>query len=275
MPEFAKTTQKRKILYVNLEINYWQIIHNLHLPLMYDSANYNDRNKLPTEDILNLFSCMANLNRKSSEANEVFQKAYEQKSKYVEWLPGKKIIQIYNGISATNEDIMNSINTHTSEDGIVLIDYIQRMPAEYDNARQPRQVQLQKVSAGLLKSAIENQIVITAGAQFNRQSNEEKADMINIRECGGIEQDAFNIVAIVNKDENNRYIDTVKAREGGEMFEKGHVEATKKYIHWEVTREEDDDDDDSGNGRSSGEVNKNKADEKEKRVTFYDGKEWS
>ncbi|MCA6079803.1 MAG: hypothetical protein LE169_02785 [Endomicrobium sp.] len=56
------------------------------------------------------------------------------------------------------------------------------------------------------------------------------------------------------------------------MYKKEHVEATKKYIHWEVTRDYDDD---SDNGRSSGEADKNKADEKEKRVTFYDGKEWS
>jgi replicative DNA helicase len=228
LPEFVKTTQKRKILYVNLEMNYWQIIRNLHLPLMYDSANYSDRKELPTEGVSNLFSCVANPNRKSSEANEVFQKAYEQKSKYVEWLLGEKIIQIYNGISATNEEIMNAINTHTSEGDSVLIDYIQRMPAKDGGARQPRQVQLQKVSAGLLKSAIENQIVIIAGAQFNRQANEKNADMINIRECGDIEQDAFNIVAIVNKDAgNNIYNKILKAREGGELYKKGHVEATK------------------------------------------------
>ncbi|MCA6079804.1 MAG: hypothetical protein LE169_02790 [Endomicrobium sp.] len=90
----------------------------------------------------------------------------------------------------------------------MLIDYIQRMPAEYGDERQPRQVQLQKVSAGLLKSAIENQIVIIASAQFNRQTKDDKPNMENIRESGNIEQDAFNIVAIVNKDENNRYIDT-------------------------------------------------------------------
>ncbi|MCA6080410.1 MAG: hypothetical protein LE169_05970 [Endomicrobium sp.] len=262
LPEFAKT-QKRKILYVNLEMNYYQIIRNLHLSLMYDSANYSDRKELPNEDVLKQFSWVANPHRDSSKANEVFQKAYKQKSEYVEWLLGKKIIQIYNGISATNQDIIDAINTHTSEGDIVLIDYIQRMPAMKGDERQPRQVQLQKVSAGLLKSAIENQIVIIAGAQFNRQEKEAKAEMINIRECGDIEQDAFNIVAIVNKDAGNIYNKVLKAREGGEMYQNGHVEFKKEYIHWEVTRKEDDD---IVNGASKGKVDKSKTDEQEKGV---------
>jgi hypothetical protein len=71
LPEFAKTTQKRKILYVNLEMNYWQIIRNLHLSLMYDSANYSDRNELPKEGVSNLFSWAVNPTKYPSEVTNL------------------------------------------------------------------------------------------------------------------------------------------------------------------------------------------------------------
>ncbi|MCA6079805.1 MAG: hypothetical protein LE169_02795 [Endomicrobium sp.] len=82
--ELDKTMQKRKILYVNLEMNYWQIIRNLHLPLMYDSADHAKRSDLETiTDVQGAFRWAVNPTKCLSTPNKVFLEAYKQKSRYV------------------------------------------------------------------------------------------------------------------------------------------------------------------------------------------------
>jgi replicative DNA helicase len=145
------------------------------------------------------------------------------------------------------------------EDGsLILLDYMQRLPAPDGFHTAQRYLQIQKASAELLKTANEKQLIVIAGAQRKREDNNKSKEtapsMDSIRESGDIEQDAHNVV-ILNKD----YAEVAKSREGGETAKKMNIKAVKQFVFWEtngkyegVKKEENND-----NRTTKGKKNKN------------------
>ncbi len=108
---------------------------------------------------------------------------------------------------------------------VVLVDYIQRLPAPEKLVTQTRQVQVQQISLQLTALAAKLDSVFITAAQFNRintRSSGGKTHQYDIftdesfREAGDLEQDAYNAIGVgweENKRTTERYCRVLKARE--------------------------------------------------------------
>ncbi len=145
------------------------------------------------------------------------------------------ILKIYDGIGEGLEDVVKKIEK-SPKGTLILLDYMQRLPAPEKFHAAQRYLQIQKSSAALLKTVIEKQLIVIAGAQLRREGGEKGKEttpsMESIRESGDIEQDAHNVV-ILNKD----YAEVVKAREGCESSRKKSINTVKQFVFWETNGE--------------------------------------
>jgi replicative DNA helicase len=244
----------RKILYVNLEMNFRQILDNLHLSCIYDFATEEERERLSQlkKTKAALFYTAEGLDWKdknwvinadrqevsnmlkpvSGDLKQIFETNYSKAEGLIKNAMNSNIFKIYDGIGLGLEDVINKIGK-SPKGTLILIDYMQRLPAPERFHTAQRYLQIQKSSAQLLKIAIEKQLIVIAGAQLKREgnSNETSPSMESIRESGDIEQDAHNVVIL-----NNDYIKVVKAREGCEASQRMTVNTVKQFVFWK-TRE--------------------------------------
>ncbi len=242
--------EKRKILYVNLEMNYRQILTNLHLSCIYNFAE-KEREKL-SQLKKTIFAFNHTMKENDwengkwlvddDETPHVVDKSLKE-AFISNYLKARNLIKkameiedselkIYDGIGQKMEEVKEEIEK--CEDGsLILLDYMQRLPAPDGFHTAQRYLQIQKASAELLKTAIEKQLIVIAGAQLKREDNnkgkETAPSMDSIRESGDIEQDAHNVV-ILNKD----YAEVAKSREGGETAKKMNIKAVKQFVFWET-----------------------------------------
>jgi replicative DNA helicase len=109
----------------------------------------------------------------------------------------------------------------TSPDDVVLLDYIQKIPAMGDiHGSNPDLERIRLGSQELINAATRAECVVIAGAQLNResQSGNTKGDDTftdaDFRGCGDIEQDAHNAIGIGrNADKTQTYYGIIKTRE--------------------------------------------------------------
>jgi hypothetical protein len=133
-----------------------------------------------------------------------------------------KTLLVYDGRGAEFLEIINAIEAYADPGSLVLLDYIQRMPAADENSRDDY-TKIKKISNGVLLAAVRTNTVIISGAQFNRTvTRNDKGDEIieaaSFRESGDLEQDAHNILGIARlAGQGNRYIKMFAGRE--EMIE--------------------------------------------------------
>jgi hypothetical protein len=245
----VETAERRKILYVNLEMNFRQILDNLHLSCIYDFVTEEERERLSQ-----LKKAKTAYYRTVKEKEwkdeywvidedklpqpvdenlkQVFETNYRKAEGLIETAIDSGIIEIYDGIGEKLEDVIKEIEKNP-QGTLILLDYMQRLPAPERFHTAQRYLQIQKSSAALLKTVIEKQIVVIAGAQLKREAVEKGKEIIpsmeSIRESGDIEQDAHNLV-ILNKD----YAEVVKAREGCESSHKMTINAVKQFVFWET-----------------------------------------
>jgi len=209
----------RKVFLVNLEMSNKTIITNFALSLMYANAAENERSELdgiphPQGKFYSLF--------KMDSGNNTFDILRQKALKTIEQILNKNIF-IYDGTGGNLDIIIGDIKSRVNTGDIVLIDYIQNMPHPKDNEQ--RYIQIKQTSRALLEMAINKDIVVISGAQFGRQvkskegneSEKREAALEDFRECGDIEQDAHNALAIevIPSNETGRYIHILKKREGG------------------------------------------------------------
>jgi hypothetical protein len=125
---------------------------------------------------------------------------------------------IYDGRGAKFYEIIAAIKAHTKPQTIVLLDYIQRMPA-VDESGADDYTRVKKISDGVMNAAAQTNSVIISGAQFNRtveRDNEgnEVFELKTFRESGDIEQDGHNLIGMGRMAEpGSRYIKMLAARE--------------------------------------------------------------
>ncbi|GHV22449.1 hypothetical protein FACS189494_09300 [Spirochaetia bacterium] len=222
----------RAAFFVNLEMNSRQILTNLCLSIMYESANGTERTELKSiEKTIGEFNRPFKwVNNGQWQKNETFARLQLSAMNKIKDAMATKKLFIYDAIGNTLEGITADIAYNVKEGDIVLLDYMQRAPAPLADTKQQRYIQIQQVSQQLLNTAIQSQAVIIAGAQFKRGENEtDKATLASFREGGDIEQDAHNALAIENSGE---YTHVLKAREGGANYECMTLETIKQYVFW-------------------------------------------
>lgn len=93
---------------------------------------------------------------------------------------------------------------------VVFIDYLQLMKTE---AKDTRSQELDELSRGLKLLAKELKIVIVALAQLNRDADQRKPRISDLRESGGIEANA-NLIGLMSEDGNRILFDLAKNRGG-------------------------------------------------------------
>ena len=105
----------------------------------------------------------------------------------------------------------NLINGVTSPD-IVLVDYLQLIPASFDTKKAIREVQVGDISRKLKLMAMNKNCPFVVAAQLSR-AGEDKPKLSHLRESGTIEQDADS-VTFYYKDGEEVFADTQKNRRG-------------------------------------------------------------
>ncbi len=267
----TETAGRRKILYVNLEMNFRQILTNLHLSCIYGFVTPDERARLSQlrRAKTAFFYTLKGQDWEgkdwiidedefpqpvSGDLRQLFETNYRKARELIKEAMDSGILKIYDGIGLRLEDVVKKIEK-SPKGTLILLDYMQRLPApERFNAAQ-RYLQIQKSSAELLKAAIGKQLIVIAGAQLRREGGEKGKEttpsMESIRESGDIEQDAHNVV-ILNKD----YAEVVKAREGCESSHKKSINAVKQFVFWETSEEygttpEDDDKTNEGEDKTA------------------------
>jgi hypothetical protein len=250
----SEKDKERKILYVNLEMGFRPILINLHLSFIYGFvATAPDQAKLQQlKETKYAFYLTANSKNGEGESllnNEqpadkdlkrLFVDNYHKAADFIKNAMNNGNLQVYNGIGQEFEAVIKKIG-ECPKKSIILIDYMQRLPVPEGFQSAQRYLQIQKSSEVLLKTAIENQLIVIAGAQLKREDNnkgqETAPSMDSIRESGDIEQDAHNVV-ILNKD----YAEVAKSRESGETAKKMNIKAVKQFVFWETNGEGEYDD---------------------------------
>jgi hypothetical protein len=246
----TETAERRKILYVNLEMNYRQILDNLHLSCTYDFATKEERERLSQ-----LKKAKTAYYRTVKEKEwkdeywvidedelpqpvdenlkQVFETNYRKAEELIETAMDSGILKIYDGIGERLEDVIKEIEK-SPQGTLILLDYMQRLPAPERFNTAQRYLQIQKSSAELLKVAIGKQLIVIAGAQLRREGvekgKENTPSMESIRESGDIEQDAHNVVIL-----NKNYAEVVKDREGCKSSHKMTINAVEQFVFWETS----------------------------------------
>jgi hypothetical protein len=148
---------------------------------------------------------------------------------------------------------------------IVLLDYLQKMPASDSETISDGYRVIKKINEVLIESAIKGNVILICGAQMNRTAGEysdgtDKLSDGSFRESGDIEQDAHNAFGIgrikyegkrdleekvaktgENKScteyEQKRYLKVLKTRESGEVGNKYNMEVNGKYVYMRKDKE--------------------------------------
>jgi len=220
----------RKVFLVNMEMINKTVITNFALSLIYASASIEQRKEL--REIKNPQSLYYSLFKREHDSREIFNNLRHNAIEKVKALLNTDLF-VFNGAGGKLDAILMAIENKVSEGDIILIDYIQRMPPPKENNDQ-RYIQIKNTSNALLTLAMKKNIAIISGAQFNRQTKDNKnseAALDDFRESGDIEQDAHNALAIETIDEKSRYIHVLKQREGGADFTRAELDCNFSYLY--------------------------------------------
>jgi hypothetical protein len=248
----TETAERRKILYINLEMNFRQILTNLCLSCIYGFATEEEREMLSQLKRTKAAFYRTVKGKEWKEEDwvidedeflqpvgenlkQLFETNYRKARELIKEAMGCGSLKIYDGIGEGLEEVIKEIKK-SPQGTLILLDYMQRLPAPERFHAAQRYLQIQKSSAELLKATIKKQLIVIAGAQLRREVGEKGKEttpsMESIRESGDIEQDAHNVV-ILSKD----YVEVVKAREGCESSHKKIINSVKQFVFWETNGE--------------------------------------
>jgi hypothetical protein len=229
------------VLFITLEESRKQLLRKLILSTAYGMADFQTRNWLDRRTQKDrkdgrsvkhdFYTVMRGEHGLSGEGVKEFYKFVNAAKDKLATLYGQSLI-IYEAQGLeTLERVEAAITEYAGPGDIVLVDYVQRLPAPY--GFKATDFMLGKAqSNGLFITAKRTGTVIISGAQFNRASTKEKIpapqgyegfDETSFREAGDIEQDAHNALGI-GKDTakgDKRYIKVMKTREdasGGNCY---------------------------------------------------------
>jgi len=188
----------RRVLFYSLEESITAITRRLMLCNAY-FANLEHREKIEQIKEHNPL-VLLNKTIANREEHNLLQAAVEQIKALI--VAGK--LDIRKPYKASLETITDDIEELAREGDIVLIDYIQKMPADVDGANRTDLQRIAAASGKLAEISIEKKCVIIAAAQVNREGGKaEEITESDFRGCGDIEQDGHNLIAIDYKEDSN------------------------------------------------------------------------
>ena len=225
---------ERKVFLVNLEMVDRAVDTNFVLSFMYGSADDEKRKEL--DNIAEPHWKYYSLFKNESDTRETFDNLLKMATEEMPLLFENKLF-IYDGAGESLETIISEIERKLTAGDVVLIDYVQRLSPP-KNTNDQQYIKIKLISNALLTLALNKKLVIISGAQFGRQSKENRgkeATMDDFREGGDIEQDAHNAIAIekITDNEGNdtgRYIHVLKAREGGATYRRQRLDCNFNYL---------------------------------------------
>jgi replicative DNA helicase len=209
----------REVFFITEEMSRKQLLVKLILCTAYGMAaadnkteDLDERDK-PTKD------CYALIKNKDIPAQgaEAFREYVTRAIEFIKQKYNRGFV-IYDGRGAKFYEIITAIKAHTKPQAIVLLDYIQRMPA-VDESGADDYTRVKKISDGVMNAAAQTNSVIISGAQFNRtverdHEGNEVFELKTFRESGDIEQDGHNLIGMGRMAEpGSRYIKMLAARE--------------------------------------------------------------
>jgi KaiC/GvpD/RAD55 family RecA-like ATPase len=206
----------RKVIFVNLEMLNREITTNLCLSYMFSSASEAQREILiDTERPKKVFY---SLFREGVEfRNKDFITLRQEAINKVTGLMNRQNLVVFNGMGRGLSQLLSNIRDLADAKGdfkeiVVIVDYIQRMPTDENKKVLARWLEMKESSNRLLGLAVKKELVIIAGAQFNREKTEDdEADLENFAESSDIARDAYNAIRI---DRDGLGIKILKARDG-------------------------------------------------------------
>jgi hypothetical protein len=160
----TETAERRKILYVNLEMNFRQILDNLHLSCIYDFAAEEERERLSQlkkaktayyhtvkgKEWKDEYWVIDDEDEFPQPVDEnlkwVFETNHLKTEGLIENAMDSGILKIYDGIGEGLEDVVKEIEK-SPQGTLILLDYMQRLPAPERFHADQRYLQIQKSSA--------------------------------------------------------------------------------------------------------------------------------
>jgi hypothetical protein len=216
----------RKTTFISLEESNKQLIRRFALCLAYGMADEQQRDDLldvtnPFTDKTDPKNAYKNLRRGreiGGAGAKTFVTLVNKALKLIKAALDTHALEIYDMRSESLGAILGIVR-ETEQDSVVLLDYIQKIPAGI--ASHSSNADLERIRDGsqaLINAAKIAQCVVIAGAQLNRESQSGHADDTftdaDFRGCGDIEQDAHNAIGIGRDKEKTRtYYGLIKARE--------------------------------------------------------------
>jgi hypothetical protein len=224
----------RRVLFITLEMSRRQLLTKLVLSTAFATTGdtpergelrgrgtYDHKEQTGQTPQKDYYALLRGKPLPSYGGEQAFTDAVHRARELIKNFYGKTLL-VYDGRGAEFPEIINAIAVYGDPDSLVLLDYIQRMPAVDENSRDDY-TRVKKISNGILLAAVRTNTVIISGAQFNRTvarngKGDEIIETTSFRESGDLEQDAHNILGIGRlAGKGNRYIKMFAGRE--EMIE--------------------------------------------------------
>jgi replicative DNA helicase len=217
-------TTNRKVLFLTLEMDPKAIITKLILSITFAlgrKADYMLAREHPTKDHYLLFRDGVSI--PTEDDKEGTQRFIDYRNEAVNIvrlaLENNQLI-IFDGRGGSHNKIINAVNIHADLNALVLLDYIQKVPA-VDGGATDNYRRITDISHSIVNTAVRTNTIIIAGAQFSRMcgKNGNGDDIFSdesFRESGDLEQDAENAIGIGwDKEKTVRFFEVLKCRQGG------------------------------------------------------------
>jgi replicative DNA helicase len=213
----------RKVLFISLEESGRKIFNRLMLSTAYATAKAAGVTLARENPVVDLWllengQSIPKANKDDKTATDFTQYRNEAHEK-IKAANTEQRFLLYDGRTATVEEILNAVTAYTDKGTVVLLDYIQKMPLGSQNADTYKR--MAETTNSILEKVIKSDAVAICGAQFNRACGIDKkgADTFkedNFRESGDLEQDAEIAIGIGREPENDkrRFYEVLKNREG-------------------------------------------------------------
>ena len=234
--------QGRRALYVSLELSPSQIFDRLILSTAKASHPTLDA---PEEILRTLYGVMRNYSAELiHEGKSPFADAMVNAMGSIRGDSEAGKLAVLDVRGSNLAAILAAIRERTEENDLVLLDYIQRLPAsERNGAATEGWERMKAVSDEVVNTATARNVVLIAAAQFNRvgsatKDTDDTFTEANFRESGDIEQDAHNAIGIGWKsDKKTRFYEILKAREAAGTGDAFELEWSGAFQYMAATKE--------------------------------------
>jgi len=238
---------EKRVILCTFEMPPSVLIDNLILSMMCQSdiekarQNIETRTTLPRQDLpeqkeKELYIKYIKNRTGTKSGNSKFDSYADEMFKKIKSLTTSGKLVVFDFIHNDFRSIKDSLQRSVREGDIVLIDYIQLVPAIDRKDEGYRRIQ--NISRNLFTLANDTNGIFISAAQFARgghKNNFDSFDESSFRESGDLEQDAHNAIGIGwnVEDKTKLFFEILKARDSGAKGSAYHISANLEYCYIE------------------------------------------